>query len=275
MSLLLSAALVVARVVYVACIVVSLLAFPEARKLLKPAWTEAADGGTLYAPLVLCEPSTIDVDGTVLTIDASQTEGCFALDFLVNACAASLLLSAVGMVVYLAGDFWWRCSRPDHRWHLSRNATAGFFLAVVYLQAGFCVGSLAKQADFWVGYISRTMQKLDEGDGAGTAFAYSSVTTYGSRTLLWIATGFSFLGTITLCLESAIGFCYRGEESRRNHNDGDPRRSLEDLEKARVSQQHEQQPCSTDKNVVLETGRIDTPSSNSPKSPSWTNVDVR
>jgi hypothetical protein len=93
-----------ARLVYFGFAFVAVIALPETAKLLNGDSLYVGNEKTLYIPLIVCTPTDIDVSGTIISFDAANYESCFSLDFLVTACAASLLLGAIAIAVFLLID---------------------------------------------------------------------------------------------------------------------------------------------------------------------------
>jgi hypothetical protein len=145
---------------YIALAVFSLL---EVRQLLNGSDNdgggyslESEDGGTFRVPLLLCIPSKlILVEGdrsTIIISTASTTAAsdCRELDYLVNACASSLLLSAVAALFWFVCDMTARCRRRSDGsglGPLNKHTAAGMglFLIFMLLQAGVSTGALVGQ----------------------------------------------------------------------------------------------------------------------------------
>lgn len=263
MSIILTVSLALSRTLYVAFVIVALLTFPQMRQLLDNAWTK--QGSTLYVPLVICQPDSIEVDGSIISFDANDVGGCFTMNFLVNACAASLLLSSLAVIIFLVMDVLWRWHNPKNLYRLSRNAGTGTFLTIILLQAAFCVGSLVREADFWVGYFSTMVNQMKA--SGSSSYNYDHVETYANRSLLWTTTGIGFLAAFVTAIEHLVGFCWRQGESRSNMDDpGSAKQSIQALQASK----QQTQSVNTSSSVALDSvSSVDESKSTGSVLPTW------
>ncbi len=147
----------------------ALFAFFEIQALLrqsKDGDSFEIDNGTLFVPLVLCFPSNLKVDGVVI-VDSTNLASpafvrqaeCRQLDYLMSACASSLLLSGVACILFVFCDCLarFRCCPFD------ANSSSGMamFLSFLLTQTGLSVGALAEQNHYWVVYFKDLIQDQD------------------------------------------------------------------------------------------------------------------
>jgi len=133
------------RGLYAVFVGVALAAVPEAFDLLQDGFRSS--GSTLHVPLEICRPNIIEVDGTSYRIEQgdNNNNGCLSLDLLVSACCASFVISIAAVAIFLGVDCFTRCQK--HNTHRSMVMGMGLFLCFILLQAGFCAGSLAREAE--------------------------------------------------------------------------------------------------------------------------------
>jgi hypothetical protein len=222
-------AVVASRVLYFGYAVVAGFALPVMRELLNGAYSLDTSDGTLYVPLVLCTPGSVVVDGTVVSYDASELENCFTLDFLVNACAASLFLSAFATIVYVLIDAMTRCGKGPFK----RSSLAGMslFLTFLLLQTGLCVGAVVKQAEFWENHnrLILDLSNLEIVED-GQTYQVNDVSTYGNTTFLFAVAIVAFAAAFVAFCDFVAGMCCRSNK-KDDHFD-DPQKSLSALQKS-------------------------------------------
>jgi len=149
----------------------AVFAFFEIRALLRNSKSIDSfqiDHGTLYVPMLLCFPSKLEVDGITLIDSINVTshayvEGvqCRQLDYIMIACASSLLFAAASCVLFVFCDFMARivCCPFD----LNSSSGMAIFVSFMLIQAGISVGALAEQNRFWVQHFKDIVYKLDVG----------------------------------------------------------------------------------------------------------------
>jgi hypothetical protein len=119
--------------------IIAIFGFLEARHLLGKDYIYNDD--TLFVPLVLCVPASIEIDGEIIAYDTGDgVEKCRQLDYLINAAAASLLFSFFASLLFFLVDLMARYQRgPFNR---SSAAGMGLFLVFILLQASIstCLG---------------------------------------------------------------------------------------------------------------------------------------
>jgi hypothetical protein len=177
--------------------ILAIFAFFDCRGLLSNESFEMR-GDTLYVPLVLCVPGNIEIDGSVLSFDASDTSElqCRQLDYLINSCAASLLFSAAASGLFILFDGLARYNMGP--FNLSSAAGMGLFLIFILLQAGISTGSLVEQNKYWVDYFQHFLDETSDEDLNVKSFSNSG---------LLIITAISAFATAFLILADSI--CYR------------------------------------------------------------------
>lgn len=124
------------------------------------------DDGTLFVPLVLCFPSALEVDGFVIVDSTNKTSPAFVeqvecrqLDYLMSACAASLLFATAACVLFVFCDFLARlfCCPFD----LNSSSGMAIFLMFILVQSGISIGALAEQNYFWVEHFQDVIEERE------------------------------------------------------------------------------------------------------------------
>lgn len=179
--------------------------FFEVRALLRHSKNSNSfqiDDGTLYIPLVLCFPSELKVDGRVILDSTNMTSPAFVqqaecrqLDYLISACASSLLLSGAACVLFVFCDCLarFRCCPFDG----TSSSGMAIFLIFLLAQSGVSVGALAEQNHYWVQYFKEVVEDRDI-DLDVESYAHS---------IFLIGSAFSAFGIAFLVLIDAIFSC--------------------------------------------------------------------
>jgi hypothetical protein len=156
--------------------------FLETRQLLQKDGVDAYryKDDTLFVPLVLCVPESIDIDGEILIMDTSATsmDQCRQLDYLINACAISLLFSIAASILFLLVDCMARYQRGP--FNMSSAAGMGLFLVFILLQAGISTGALVEQTYFWVQHFQGIVDETNNNGNLG----FDKVQSYANQTVL-------------------------------------------------------------------------------------------
>lgn len=198
------------RLVTLGYAALAIFAFFEIRELLRHSQDEGSfelRDGTLYVPLIMCLPTELPFDDENMIISTTNTTTnppayygadpqCRQLNYLITACAASLLFAAVASVVYVFVDCLARCSCGP--FNMSTSAGMGLFLCFILAQAGISTGALAEQNLYWVDYFQDLVDDMDHLDL--TVKSYSS-------SLILISSALSAFGVAFLVLVDVI--CYR------------------------------------------------------------------
>lgn len=207
------------RLVTLGYVVLAIYAFIESRQLLQEDGSDesggyAFDGSTLYVPLVLCVPANLEIQGQIYTVDASDGHSeCRQMDYLINACASSLLFSAAGGIVYLFIDCLARYGKGPFNMS-SANGMALFFIFIL-TQAGICTGALVEQTSFWVEYFQLVVDKLDNG--------IDNVESYADKRILRSAAVVAFGTALLIFLDAMVYRCYGKNNTNNNKADDDDR----------------------------------------------------
>lgn len=170
--------LAITRVLCLGYVVMAGFGFIEARQLL--SGTYELRGSTLYIPLEICQPSSISVDGNTISTDATDVGRCQTLDYLVNACAISLVFSAVAVLIYMVVDGLLRIGRGP--FGKATVAGMGLFLLFILIQTTVCIYALWSQARFWTDYFNDVYDALDSANNYGI----DNVTTHGNSLILLV-----------------------------------------------------------------------------------------
>jgi hypothetical protein len=209
------------RLVVLGYTALAIFTFFEIRALLlksKDGNSFEIDDGTLFVPLVLCFPSTLEVDGFVI-VDSTNTTSpafveqveCRQLDYLMSACAASLLFAAAACVLFVFCDFLARirCCPFD----LNSSSGMAIFLTFILVQAGISIGALAEQNHFWVEHFKEVIKERDL-DLEVESYAHS---------IFLIGSALSSFGVAFLVLLDATcsRCCHRQDIGRRSHEEDD------------------------------------------------------
>jgi hypothetical protein len=167
------------------------------------------EDGTLFVPLVLCFPSTLEVGGLMIVDSTNTTDPAFVehvecrqLEYLMSACAASLLFAAAACVLYVFCDFLarFRCCPFD----LNSSSGMAIFLTFMLAQSGISIGALAEQNYFWVEHFKEVIEERD---------LDLEVESYANSIFL-IGAALSSFGVAFLVLVDAIcSCCCRGKAS--------------------------------------------------------------
>lgn len=189
----------VSRILLLAYVVLAFLTFPEARKLLKSNFH--VNGSTLYMPLIFCDYETIAFDGSVLSFDTTSIEGCTTLDFLVNAAAASLIVSAAASLLFLLADALYRVGTLRNTW-VKTSTLLGFaiFLIFILIQAAISSWALAAEAQRHLEYTDGVFEKI----GFYEAYGFDQLKSHGEATWLWVAGGAAILAGTGVLLDSLV-----------------------------------------------------------------------
>lgn len=124
------------------------------------------EDGTLFVPLVLCFPSNLKVDGIIIVDSTNVTSPafveqieCHQLDYLMSACASSLLFAAAGCALFVFCDFLARFSCCP--FDMNSSSGMAIFLCFLLVQAGISVGALAEQNHVWVEHYKEIVDERD------------------------------------------------------------------------------------------------------------------
>lgn len=160
-------------------------AFPQARKLLNGTLDFNTDG-EVSLPLIFCEFDAIesiyfdefDIESGG-SIDLASHPGCTTLHFLINAAAASLVVSATAVVVHL---FETGCNfRSKMLRH--RSFTKILFLIFILIQSAISSWALAAEVKQLDGFMEDALEYCGFFDDYG----YTGVRTHGDDKWLWIS----------------------------------------------------------------------------------------
>lgn len=160
----------------------------------------------LMVPLILCFPKEFDVSGTSdsvsLNYDLSDGLECTQLDWMINACSASLLFGAIASVAYVIIDVMAR--RNMGPFNKSAAAGMGIFLFFLLMMTGITAGALVEQNSIWV---DREQKYLDKLDSELTAAAY------GNLTLIMASAIFAFFAAVFDLVDLLVTGCYRSDDT--------------------------------------------------------------
>ena len=218
--------MIISRLVTLGYGALATYAFIESRKLLPDDMDGSEgytiDGSTLYIPLRLCVPATLQLQGQVIyafnNTDTSDGTGtmdnpaCRPMDYLINACAFSLLLSAAAGIVYLFIDC---MARRNGDMSSSTNGMALFF-SFLLVQAGICTGALVEQTSSWVKYFQeQIIDKLDDNNNIGI----DKVQSYANKQILQSAAIAAFGTALLILLDAMIYRCCRQQDNKEDKDE--------------------------------------------------------
>jgi len=190
---------IAARVLCLAYFLVACITFPQARRFLSDKGK--IDDGIYYMPLIICDFETVEQTGTTISFDTDSIEGCTTLDLLVNAAAASLIVSAVAVFVYLAADILLRYGKLQNSW-VKKSTLMGFaiFLIFILIQAAISSWALAAQAKRFIDYTDALFTKLDYFE----IYDIDEVKSHGNPNWLWTAGAASILAATGVFVDSLV-----------------------------------------------------------------------
>lgn len=156
------------RLVILGYAALAVFCFFEIRALLLKSKSETSfeiDDGTLFVPLILCFPSRLQVGDLIIMDTINSTSPayvengaeCRELDYLMSACAASLLFAAAGCSLFVFCDCLARF--PCCPFDMYSSSGMAIFLTFVLGQAGIAIGALAEQNHYWVEYFKEIVDE--------------------------------------------------------------------------------------------------------------------
>lgn len=186
-----------ARTLGVAFLIAGCFAIPEARKF-NTVNEYIRDGTTLYIPLEVCEPASLEIDGQTISYEADEVGNCHDLRYLVNACIAGIIFAMSAMVLFFVFDILERYKKGK----VKRSSVLGMslFMFFILIQAGACLLALYSESIFWTGYFERIYDKLPE-------YGIEDVRTHGKTVPLLMALVFALASACALLLDSIWSFC--------------------------------------------------------------------
>lgn len=254
----------ITRLVALGYSALAILAFLEARKVLHNSRdginSYTVDDKYAYIPLLLCVPEQIEISGTQVTTDSADGfTGCYTLDYLINACAASLLFAACAALVFSLIDILARYKLGP--FNLKSTAGMGLFFVFILIQAGIATGALVEQNRFWVRLYD---------DILANAGIDLKAKPYGSSVVFYTTAIMSFVLSFLVMLD---GFVYRWflqvseypEEGRTTNviNNGKDSKRVVDMQSKELTQQ---QPLSQTPQTTLASHSHDS------EGPAWSKV---
>lgn len=149
-------------------------------------------------PLVLCFPKDMNMDDLS---DVSSGIKCQQMDFLINACSASLLFGAVASVSYVIID--WLARNKRGPFNMSAAAGMGIFLFFILMMTGITTGALVEQNQLWVEVYQEILD-------AQEATHHLTAEAYGNLTLIMAAAIFAFAASILNMFDLVLARCCGG-----------------------------------------------------------------
>lgn len=171
------------------------------------------ENGTLFIPLEICEPVRVTVDGNDFNFLGKDIGHCHTLDYLVNACAASIIFAMAAMVVFYFFDALARCNTGP----VNRSSTLGmsFFMTFILIQAAACCFALYKECKFWEDYYLTQFEELPSNH-------ITTVDTYGKKTWFIFTCLTALITAALLLLDTLLCFCW-GVDKRKGSDESRPR----------------------------------------------------
>lgn len=183
---------------------------PEAWRLNESEYTrDGSEGQIVFVPLEICDKPSITINDQIIMFNDADVSNCHTLEYLINACVASIFFSGVALLVFFLFDSLARCNAGP----VSRSSVLGmsFFLTFIFIQTAACLYALYKECSYWEEYF---MDRFAEVDG----IAVSDVRTYGDKRIFF-ATCILALGCAGLLLiDTPLQFCAEDSSTpvRRN-----------------------------------------------------------
>ena len=197
----------VARLACLTFVVIAGFTIPQAWNLNESEYTK--DGSTVYIPLEICEPVTISVDGNAIIFQGKDIGKCHTLNYLINACVASMIFAMAATLVFVLFDTLVRCNKGP----VKHSSVLGMslFLTFILVQAAACCYALYNECEFWQDYFMARFKDINSD-------SVDEVKTYGD-TFYFRLTCMVALGTAALVLlDTLLGFCCGGETNNNNAN---------------------------------------------------------
>jgi len=197
--------MLISRFVMVAYAVLAVFSYREARKLLKNSvdLTVVLDDDKMLFPLVLCFPYAVKIGEEIFTADDEGVQ-CQALNFLINACAASLIFSVIAAILFVFIDVLARYKKGP--FNLSTAAGMGLFLTFILIQTGISTYALVRQVDMWIDYF-RNVVETD-----------LQIKSFCDTTLMKVTVAFAFGATILITIDIICDRFFRCNRSERNNS---------------------------------------------------------
>ena len=264
MSLVRTAITVLARLTCIGFLVSAGLAIPEAWSLNKEE-DYVRSGSTLYVPLLICEPQSISYsqsNNTVTFGDDDDIGKCRSLEYLINACVASILFAMAALLIFFLFDTLARCKRGP----VGSSSVLGMslFLTFILVQAAACCFALYKEMDFWENYFQNAFDAIEDSE-------ITEVETHGNKTTLYITFILALVSAGALLFDTLLIFCCGTGSSERKR-----RKSKRQDERPQNEQPTASAPSSDDLNRTAEEESFDASPQDdqlvSSSRPAWTNV---
>jgi hypothetical protein len=151
------------RLVGLLFLVAAALSIPEAWKLNESEYTRSEnDNKTIFVPIEICDKSSITIDGQAVVFKTRSDESndgnsnnsdCHTLEYLINACVASILFAGAATIIFFIFDL---LARYHTSGPVSRSAVLGmsFFLSFILVQTAACCYALYMECDYWEEYFT-------------------------------------------------------------------------------------------------------------------------
>jgi hypothetical protein len=197
---------VLTRIVCICFLVAAGFSIPQAWRLNESEYTRGGnDNKTVSVPIEICDKQSVAVDGQVIIFPGNQNASCHTLEYLINACVASIMFAGVAMLIFFVFDVLARCKAGP----VSRSSVLGmsFFMTFILIQAGACCYALYKECKHWEVYFMDRFDELETDQ-------FNNVKTYGNK-LYFIVTCFLALGcALLLLLDTLFNCCARDGEKK-------------------------------------------------------------
>jgi len=287
MSLVRTAITVLARLTSIGFLVVAAFTIPEAWSLNREQ-DYVRDGSTLFVPIQVCEPESIlfaqtevgnstsssnNNTAVTATFDFADidTEKCHSLEYLINACVASVIIAMAALLIFFLLDTLVRCNNAG----ASKTPVLGmnFFLTFILVQAGVCCFAVYKEMDFWESYFQKLYDTMDDNDGI------TNVETHGNKLYLLITFILAIVSAAALLLDTLLIFCC-GDNINRHQSERKSKRKSNNWQTtseqplpppaANDSSNEANKQTGTEENAMIPYDEQQQPVSND--KPAWTNV---
>lgn len=195
----------VTRLACAGFVVFACFAIPEAWNLNTGDYSKDSTGTIVYVPIEICDKQSISVDGNAILFDG-KLDSCHTLDFLINACVASIIFACAAMLLFFFFDGMARYNCGP----VSRSSVLGMslFLTFILVQTAVCCYALYNECKYWEDYF------MERFDALGSS-QVKDVQTYGN-TFYFFYTCIAALACAGLLLIDTIMIFCSGDGEKRS-----------------------------------------------------------
>lgn len=196
---------VITRIVCIGFLVVAGFTIPQAWQLNDSEYHMGGDNGrTVYVPIEICDKQSISVDGSAIIFPGNMN-GCHTLEYLINACVASLIFACAAMLLFVLFDTLARCNKGP----VAHSSVLGMslFLTFILVQSAACCYALYKECKYWEDYFLAQYKALGSNQ-------VDEVKTYGDKLYFFVACMLALGTALLLLIDTLLSFC-TGDDRRK------------------------------------------------------------